>query len=369
MKNEYIIQNFKLLLVMFSIAICIYILIENMELILFILVSILLMGIANGIFWFYIFTKSRLNRILLIIIATFIWPILSMIGTLTLMPILLFEVIYIIMSTIQKCIVFLKEGRNNVMTPEVNIYIKKKRCLSLLLIIMFVVAILIVNLLVIPFIIKIFICIFLFLICYISKIVLDLNLISIFDPILCDRCDSKQYYEISKDLNAKYPKNYAILKTYAIGLRFYESGLEEKITLLNKYQQYNSHLFYMSLQIEVVPESDKKQYFYKFYEKSRQFNERKFKKHKGLSWDYNIKILDMKKMIFEEEYKKALSIGETISKNTTKFNEIRLEFLRGVCFYHLNEMDEAINRFNYIISEGNTLKMVEDARIYLNKIQ
>lgn len=53
----------------------------------------------------------------------------------------------------------------------------------------------------------------------------------------------------------------------------------------------------------------------------------------------------------------------------TKLNEIQLEFLRGVCYYHLNEFDEAIEKFKYVISEGNTLKKVFDAREYLNNIQ
>ncbi|MEF9921224.1 MAG: hypothetical protein RR945_10345 [Erysipelotrichaceae bacterium] len=117
--------------------------------------------------------------------------------------------------------------------------------------------------------------------------------------------------------------------------------------MLSEYQKYKENLFYLNLQIDVVPEPDKK---------SRLFNEKKFKKNGGNNWDYNIKILDMKNMIFEEEYEKGIVISKTILDCVIKLNEIQLEFLKVVCYYHLNEFDEAIKKFKYVISEGNTFK-------------
>lgn len=260
------------------------------------------------------------------------------------------------------------EKRRNYMNTEINIFIKKRRIRTLLLGVVMLILFLIVIVINIPEVLKYIISIAIMLVYLFRKIAIDMKLIRMFDYILCDDCDSIQYYEICKKLNTKYPKNYIILEAYTAALRYNLSDLKEKEFLLNKYQKYKENLFYLNLQIDVVPESNKKDIFYKFYKRSRLFNEKKFKKNRGYNWDYNIKTLDMKKMIFEKKYEKAIGISKTILDCVTKLNEIQLEFLRGVCYYHLNEFDEAIEKFKYVISEGNTLKMVSEAREYLNKI-
>lgn len=109
MENKYTLQNIKLLIMTLFVVLVIFLLVENMDFNLFILLAITLLGVVNGIFWFYILTKDKMQKIVVIIIMFFTWPILSVIGTITLFPIIIFDIIHVLALKIRDIIYLFKK--------------------------------------------------------------------------------------------------------------------------------------------------------------------------------------------------------------------------------------------------------------------
>lgn len=78
-----------------------------------------------------------------------------------------------------------------------------------------------------------------------------------------------------------------------------------------------------------------------------------------------MKMLEIQKLIKEENYQEILSILNILNDTGEKYpkaREVQLNYYMGMCLYFLNRKDEGDSYLSWVINNGNTLNLVKKAK-------
>ena len=181
-------------------------------------------------------------------------------------------------------------------------------------------------------------------------------------PILADKCDSRACYHIYQHIYNKYNLSLSIISDYIIILRLDDNDYSELKQVLNTNLSYRKFTFYLNAIYDVSDEVDKLEKFQPFYKKELLFNEKKYRQTKEEYWNVRNTYLKAEYSYLLNEFDKALEIYQTISNDTNKFCMIKKKFVEGKCLMELGREKEAMERFNYVIDNGNTLRVCKEAK-------
>lgn len=183
-----------------------------------------------------------------------------------------------------------------------------------------------------------------------------------------DECNSQGYYHICKILHNRISKNYILLQYRVISTRLDNNDYSELKDLLKRYKSYRKQIFYLRAFKDAYGPGENNNNFNNLYSIAKSQSLKMYNKTKDVLWHNNVKYLDIEKLQLQGKNAEAMDICNTIEELSTKYDKVLYAFTKGECYFKLDSFEKAKQEFEYVIKEGNTLRVCYEAQKYVLQI-
>lgn len=342
---------------------------------LFFLSTCMMLGIYNAIYIGGFILNRYDNRGIKVLYILF-FPLIIIVLFMLVLPLLLAEM-YLLYRTIEKTKIDSlfendeeKRKVNQTIYHNMKKYVSKKRKLRIyqIAILILITCVLLLSSIVITNKIVLRI-LFVFLIIgsyLVYKLQIETRMINLcndlFLPILMEECDAEKFCYIFKILE-RYYGTFDIAFIYMNGLTWTYDKEYELDSMLKKYKSYMKNVLYK--QIQYIRGNNTERDDQELYETLLKYYEKLQKKNNNKEIKYQIKMLQVKKYMKEENYQKILNIINDLIDNKynySKAREVQLNYYKGMSLDFFNRKDESEFFLRWVINYGNTLCYVEMAK-------
>ncbi len=200
-------------------------------------------------------------------------------------------------------------------------------------------------------------------------IVINTKRLNRFDYILLKDCDSELFYNIYKGLNKKYPKDATILQKYCISLFHGENNDIELTQVIESYKNYKSHIFYLRANYLASSQECKDEKFLAYYNSIKSLYDKKYEKTKNATLKDKFLFVEAERLFLDEKYDESLKIYQSLLEADNNFDKVVKEYAHAKCLLRLGRKNEAIDKFNYVIKYGNTLRICNETKKIIHEIE
>lgn len=185
----------------------------------------------------------------------------------------------------------------------------------------------------------------------------------LFLPILMDQCDAEKFCFIYRILERNYGI-FDIAYMYMSGLTWLDNDNQYELNhLLKKYRLFMNNILYKQIQYAKGNNTDRIDQ--ELYETIVKYFDKILKRNNNQQIFYQMKMLEIQKLIKAENYQEILSIINILNEKGEKYpkaKEVQLNYYMGMCLYFLNRKDEGDSFLKWVINNGNTLNLVKKAK-------